>query len=108
MAVLSFWRHLAEVGYKCGLSPQWCEHKNAVLHGVHVIWAYLGSKIFEVLGTLPWRLARGDMIENLRLLLLDPAVEEPIARKICALHLGPSARTHCFFFCEQITPPPCK
>ena len=74
--------------------------RNAVLHGVLVSWAYMVSKIFQSLDSLPWRLARGDMAENLRLLLLDPAVEEPIARKICALHrLGPHARTPvCVFF----------
>ena len=40
--------------------------RHKVLTAVHVSAAYIDRKLFQVLGALPWRLAVGDIVANLR------------------------------------------
>ena len=81
------WQRL---GIVVGSSLESYDLRHVVLHGVHVSWAYLCGRLFDVLDQLPWTLARGDLSDNLKHLLAGPPVQEPISRKIRCLHeLGP-------------------
>ena len=84
---MQLWQRLVVV---VGSTLEGHDLRQVVLHAVHVSWAYLCARVFEVLDELPWSLARGDMADNLKLLLAGPSIQEPISRKIRCLHeLGP-------------------
>ena len=59
--------------------------RNDVISAAHISFHFMWRRILEPSGDLPWRLVRGDIQENLRVLKEGPCPDEPFSKNLWTL-----------------------
>ena len=77
------WRSLATVSQR-----HWMDVRDDVIHSAHISLHFLWRRVLEPAGDLPWKLVRGDLMQNLTRLAAEECPDEPASAQLWELWHG--------------------